>query len=106
MTGVNSMVSKRGGRKVRRGIVISDKMDKTVVVKVERKFRHPVYTKIVRDKTNFKVHDPENTAHIGDMVEIMETRPLSREKRWRLVKIIGKSETREASERSTVDTVG
>lgn len=87
------MESKRGKRKVLRGIVISDKMDKTIVVSVERKFPHPIYRKVVRDKRKFKVHDPENTAHPGDMVEVMETRPLSKEKRWRLVKVIGKPKT-------------
>ena len=97
------MESKRGERKVRRGIVVSDKMDKTIVVSVERKFPHPVYRKIVRDKRKFKVHDPENAAHIGDVVEIMETRPLSKEKRWRLVKVIKKVETVEILGRDTVD---
>lgn len=87
------MESKRGKRKVLKGIVLSDKMDKTLVVNVERRYPHPIYKKIVRDKHKYKVHDAENSAHIGDEVEIMETRPLSKHKRWRLVKVINKNKT-------------
>ena len=98
------MISKRGKRKIRRGIVVSDKMDKTIVVTVERKFPHPIYRKVVRSKRKFKVHDYENTAHLGDMVEIMETRPLSKEKRWRLVKILKKSEIKKVSKNVVAET--
>ena len=78
----------RGLRKVRIGKVVSDKMDKTIVVAVERLVRHPLYGKTVKRTTKFKAHDEHNEAKIGDIVNIMETRPLSKEKRWRLVEII------------------
>lgn len=84
----------RGKRKVLKGLVISDKMQKTAIVEVERKYRHPMYKKVVRAKKNYKVHNPDQpglTAHMDDFVEIMETRPLSKEKRWRLVKVIRKA---------------
>ena len=77
-----------GHRKVREGIVVSDKMDKTVVVLVERLVQHAVYKKYVRQRKKYKVHDPENRCRIGDQVAIVETRPLSREKRWRVQNII------------------
>lgn len=70
------------------GIVISDKMQKTIVIRVNRLVRHPVYKRIVKRATKFKVHDEENRAKIGDKVAIMETRPLSRDKRWRLVEVL------------------
>ncbi|CEK15576.1 30S ribosomal protein S17 [Chthonomonas calidirosea] len=78
----------RGRRKVRQGKVVSNKMDKTVVVAVERRVRHPLYGKIVRKTTKFKAHDEENACNEGDIVEIMETRPLSKEKCWRVVRIL------------------
>lgn len=78
----------RGRRKVRIGRVVSDKMDKTVVVAVETLVRHPLYGKIMRRTTKFKAHDEVNSAGEGDIVEIMETRPLSRDKRWRVAKIV------------------
>jgi len=78
----------RGKRKTWQGLVISDKMDKTVVVAVERIVRHPLYGKTIRRTTKFKAHDEENACHIGDRVEIMETRPLSREKRCRVVRVL------------------
>ncbi|CCJ33302.1 MULTISPECIES: 30S ribosomal protein S17 [Caloramator] len=78
----------RGLRKVRIGKVVSDKMDKTIVVAVEKLVRHPLYGKTVKRTTKFKAHDENNEAKIGDIVKIMETRPLSKEKRWRLVEII------------------
>lgn len=81
----------RGRRKVRIGFVVSDKMDKTVVVKVEDFIRHPLYGKRVKRTKKFKAHDENNTCGIGDRVRIMETRPLSREKRWRLVEILEKA---------------
>ena len=77
-------------RKIRTGMVISNKMNKTVVVRVQSSFRHPLYGKVIRRAKQFKVHDPENKCRIGDKVEIVETRPLSKDKRWRVVKIIQK----------------
>jgi small subunit ribosomal protein S17 len=82
----------RTNRKTRIGRVVSDKMDKTAVVSVERTTRHPLYGKIVRVTKKYKVHDPENACGIGDKVRIMETRPLSKDKRWRLVEILEKSQ--------------
>ena len=70
------------------GIVVSDKMDKTIVVKVERQYKHPLYKKIVRKHKKFKAHDEKNECNIGDMVLIQESRPISRDKRWILNKII------------------
>ncbi|HZO91428.1 MAG TPA: 30S ribosomal protein S17 [Chthonomonadaceae bacterium] len=81
----------RGRRKVRVGRVVSNKMQKTVVVAVENKVRHPLYGKIMRRTTKFKAHDERNECNEGDTVEIMETRPLSKEKRWRVVRIIEKA---------------
>ncbi|MBO4847905.1 MAG: 30S ribosomal protein S17 [Clostridia bacterium] len=81
----------RGYRKTRTGIVISDKMDKTVVVAVRTKVRHPLYGKMVNKTTKFKAHDENNDCGIGDTVRIMETRPLSKDKRWRVVEIIEKA---------------
>ena len=82
---------KRGFRKVREGYVISDKMDKTVVVAVEDRFKHPLYGKIVRRTSKLKAHDGANTAGVGDRVRLMETRPLSATKRWRVVEILEKA---------------
>lgn len=81
----------RGSRKVRVGVVSSDKMDKTIVVKVETFIRHPLYGKRVKRTKKFKAHDENNQCGIGDRVRIMETRPLSKDKRWRLVGIIEKA---------------
>lgn len=81
----------RGRRKVRIGHVVSDKMDKTIVVKVEDFVRHPLYGKRIKRTKKFKAHDAENTCGIGDRVKIMETRPLSKDKRFRLVEIIEKA---------------
>ena len=77
-----------GQRKVREGIVVSDKMDKTVVVLVERLVQHAVYKKYVRQRKKYKAHDPDNRCHVGDQVSIVETRPLSRDKRWRVQNVI------------------
>ncbi len=77
-----------GQRKERQGVVVSDKMDKTVVVLVERLVQHPVYKKYVRQRKKYKAHDPENRCHVGDQVAIVETRPLSREKRWLVRSIV------------------
>ena len=82
----------RNERKVRTGKVVSDKMDKTVVVAVERLVRHSLYHKSVKKTTKFKAHDENNECRIGDVVEIMETRPLSKEKNWRVVKILKRVE--------------
>ena len=81
----------RGYRKTRTGIVVSDKMDKTVVVAVRTKVRHPLYGKMVNKTTRFKAHDENNECGVGDTVRIMETRPLSKDKRWRVVEIIEKA---------------
>jgi small subunit ribosomal protein S17 len=78
-------------RKTKTGIVRSDKMDKTVTVAVERKVKHPIYGKFVKKTTKFHAHDEKNEARPGDVVKIMETRPLSKTKRWRLVEIIEKA---------------
>lgn len=81
----------RNKRKTRIGRVTSDKMDKTAVVQVERTTRHPLYGKIIRVSDKYKVHDPENDCNIGDKVRIMETRPISKDKRWRLVEVVEKT---------------
>lgn len=81
----------RNMRKTRIGKVVSDKMDKTIVVAVETKVRHPLYGKTVNRTTKFKAHDENNEAKLNDRVLIMETRPLSREKRWRLVQVVEKA---------------
>jgi small subunit ribosomal protein S17 len=78
----------RGRRKVRTGIVASDAMNKTIVVRIATQIRHPLYGKIVRRSTKLTAHDEENSAHVGDLVRIVETRPLSKTKRWRLVEVI------------------
>jgi small subunit ribosomal protein S17 len=83
-----------GQKKERSGVVVSDKMDKTVVVLVERLVQHPIYKKYIRQRKKYKAHDPENRCHVGDQVQIVETRPLSREKRW-LVRSILKQATAE-----------
>ncbi len=82
----------RSNRKVRIGRVVSNKMDKTAVVAVERTTRHPLYSKTIVVTKKYKIHDPENTCAVGDKVKIMETRPISKDKRWRLVEIIEKSD--------------
>lgn len=81
----------RALRKTRIGTVVSDKMDKTIVVAIEDKVQHPLYKKIVKRTVKFKAHDENNECGIGDHVEIMETRPLSKDKNWRLVKIVEKA---------------
>jgi small subunit ribosomal protein S17 len=84
-------VDARGYRKSRRGYVVSDKMDKTIVVEVEDRVKHPLYGKVIRRTSKVKAHDEANTAGIGDLVLINETRPLSATKRWRLVEILEKA---------------
>lgn len=80
----------RNSRKVRQGIVSSNAMDMTITVVVEDRKRHPIYNKIMKSTAKFKAHDEKNEAEVGDTVEIMETRPLSATKRWRLVRIVAK----------------
>ena len=84
-------MSERNLRKTRTGIVVSDKMDKTVVVAIEDNVRHPLYKKIVKRTVRLKAHDEANECRKGDVVEVMETRPLSKDKRWRLTRIIEKA---------------
>ena len=85
------MEEQRGYRKTRVGVVVSDKMDKTAVVAIKTKVRHPLYGKMVNRTRKFKVHDEENQCGVGDTVKIMETRPISKDKRWRLVEIVEKA---------------
>jgi len=82
----------RNRRKVREGWVISNRMDKTIVVSVERRFRHPRYEKIIRSTSKLYAHDDKNQCQIGDKVKVMETRPLSKLKRWRLLEIMEKAQ--------------
>ncbi|WP_126974118.1 30S ribosomal protein S17 [Gynurincola endophyticus] len=84
-------MSERNLRKTRTGVVTSNKMDKTITVAVERKVKHPIYGKFVKKTTKFHAHDEKNETGIGDTVKIMETRPLSKTKRWRLVEIVEKA---------------
>ncbi len=83
--------TQRGFRKVLQGLVVSDKMDKTVVVAVEDRFKHPLYGKVVRRTSRLKAHDENNECGVGDRVELMETRPTSATKRWRVVQILEKA---------------
>ena len=84
-------MSERNLRKTRVGLVVSDKMDKTVVVAIKDNVKHPLYKKIIKNTIKLKAHDENNTCGVGDRVLIMETRPLSKDKRWRLVEIIEKA---------------
>jgi small subunit ribosomal protein S17 len=81
----------RGYRKVREGVVVSDKMDKTVIVEVEDRVKHPKYAKIIRRTKRYKAHDGENACGVGDRVRLMETRPMSATKRWRVAEILEKA---------------
>ena len=85
------MTTARGMRKVRTGTVISDRMDKTVVVRVQTLKQHPRYKKVIRQSVRFKAHDEQNQCSVGDRVRIMETRPISRDKRFRVVEIVEKA---------------
>jgi small subunit ribosomal protein S17 len=85
---VNTAATARRARKTRQGLVVSDKMDKTVVVAIERRVPHPVYGKMVTKTKRLKAHDEQNSAKVGDTVRIVETRPLSKDKRWRLLEIV------------------
>ncbi|MBO8158048.1 30S ribosomal protein S17 [Thermosyntropha sp.] len=89
------MSENRGNRKVRLGTVVSDKMDKTITVRVETVKQHPLYKKTIKTSKKYMVHDENNEAKVGDVVRIMETRPLSKHKRWRLVEIVEKAKTLE-----------
>jgi small subunit ribosomal protein S17 len=80
--------AERGRRKVRTGVVVSDKMDKTVLVRVDRQVRHALYGKTVRMSSKLAAHDEQNDAHTGDTVRVMEVRPLSKSKRWRVIEIV------------------
>jgi small subunit ribosomal protein S17 len=82
------VTNERGRRKVRTGVVVSDGMDKTVVVRIDRAFRHPLYGKTVRRSQKLAAHDEAHEAHVGDRVRVVETRPLSKTKRWRLVEVV------------------
>lgn len=85
------MTEKRGLRKTKTGKVVSDKMDKTIVIIIETSVKHPLYKKIIKRTLRLKVHDENNECVIGDKVKVMETRPLSKDKRWRLVEIVEKA---------------
>jgi small subunit ribosomal protein S17 len=85
---VTDTAAERGRRKVRTGVVVSDKMDKTVLVRVDRKVTHSLYRKTVRRSSKLAAHDEQNEAHLGDTVRLMETRPVSKSKRWRVVEIV------------------
>ena len=87
----NQAATERNARKSRTGIVVSDKMEKTCVVAIERRVPHPVYGKMVTRTRRLKAHDEENSAKVGDTVRIVETRPLSKDKRWRVVEIVGRA---------------
>lgn len=84
-------MSERNLRKTRIGKVVSDKMDKTIVVAIEDSMKHPLYKKVIKRTVKFKAHDENNEARTGDRVKIMETRPLSKDKRWRMVEIVEKA---------------
>ncbi len=91
MTDQNTEAPARNSRKVRDGVVVSDKMDKTITVAVEQRTKHPLYGKVLTKTMKLKAHDEENSAKMGDRVRVMETRPLSATKRWRLVTILEKA---------------
>jgi small subunit ribosomal protein S17 len=88
MSDEQTTATDRGDRKVRTGVVVSDKMDKTVLVRIDRQVRHAAYGKVVKRSSKLAAHDDVNDAHVGDTVRVMETRPLSRSKRWRVVEIV------------------
>jgi len=87
----NQQTEARNARKTRTGLVVSDKMDKTVVVAIERRVPHPIYGKMITRTKRLKAHDEENSAKVGDTVRIVETRPLSKDKRWRVVEIVNRA---------------
>ena len=93
MSETGSTAATRKPRKTQRGVVVSDKMDKTLTVKVERTFSHPMYEKRVRRSTKLYAHDEKNEGRVGDLVELMESRPMSKQKRWRLVRVLRRPES-------------
>ena len=86
----------RGNRKLRTGTVTSDRMDKTVAVEIVRTYQHPLYKKIVRSSTKILAHDEQNECHVGDLVQVVEVRPLSRRKRWKVRQVVSKAESIDA----------
>ncbi|MFC1650352.1 30S ribosomal protein S17 [Candidatus Latescibacterota bacterium] len=82
------MTIDRNNRKTRSGLVLSDAADKTITIKIERLVRHPLYGRVIKKRSKLMAHDEMNDAHVGDFVEVMETRPLSKSKRWRLTKVL------------------
>lgn len=88
MSQQDATAAERGDRKVRVGVVVSDKMDKTVVVRIDRQVRHALYGKTIKRSSKLSAHDEANDAHVGDTVRVMETRPVSKSKRWRVVEIV------------------
>jgi small subunit ribosomal protein S17 len=97
---------RKNSRKERVGVVVSDKMQKTIVVQIRRKALHPLYNKVIEKANKFKVHDEKNEAKMGDRVLICETRPLSKDKRWRLVKVLEKGRTGAAADLKEEDFGG
>ncbi|TFI41502.1 30S ribosomal protein S17 [Rhodococcus sp. 1R11] len=91
MSEENTVTEERNNRKVRIGYVVSDKMEKTIVVELEDRVKHPLYSKIIRRTTKVKAHDENGVAGVGDRVQLMETRPLSATKHWRLVEVLEKA---------------
>lgn len=89
---------KKADRKTREGVVVSDKMTKTVVVLIERRVRHPLYQKVIRIANKFKAHDEKEICSVGDRVKIMETRPMSADKRWTVIEVLGKKKERAEEE--------
>jgi small subunit ribosomal protein S17 len=89
---VSATAAERARRKVRTGVVVADKMDKTVLVRIDRTVTHPLYRKTVRRSSKLAAHDEGNEAHVGDTVRVMETRPISKSKRWRVVEIVERAE--------------
>ena len=93
MSAAQTTAAMRGQRKIRTGVVVSNRMAKTIVVRVTQLVRHPKYSRVMQRAEKFKAHDEANSANIGDWVKIMETRPLSKDKRWRLVEILKRAST-------------
>ncbi len=89
---MSEQTNERARRKVRTGVVVSDAMDKTVLVRIDRQVRHALYGKTVRRSSKLSAHDEANDAHVGDTVRVMETKPISKSKRWRVVEIVERAE--------------
>lgn len=90
-------------RKIRQGVVVSDKMNQSIVVRVDRTLRHPLYKKVIRRSKRYMAHDQENSCQVGDVVRIMECRPISRNKRWRLMEVVAKAEGLRPDEKVEVE---